>query len=60
MRSVILKEKCPAQANVSKSIIACPSHAMSYVKDNEPLGGRIEIDYTKCTRCGTCAKKAVE
>ncbi|WP_333511152.1 4Fe-4S binding protein [Thermoanaerobacterium saccharolyticum] len=31
---------------------------IDYVKD-EPLGGRIEIDYAKCTRCGTCAKKTV-
>lgn len=58
MRPVILKEKCPAQANICKAIIACPNHAISYVEDDdEPLGGRIEIDHAKCTGCGTCAKE---
>jgi len=58
VRPVILKKKCPAQANICKAILACPNHAISYVEDDdEPLGGRIEIDYTKCSGCGTCAQE---
>jgi len=34
---------------------ACKVEAMSFVEDeNEPLGGRIEIDYAKCDGCGDC------
>jgi Pyruvate/2-oxoacid:ferredoxin oxidoreductase delta subunit len=58
VRPFILKEKCPAQADICKAINACPNHAVSYVEDDgEPLGGRIEIDHAKCTGCGTCAKE---
>jgi Pyruvate/2-oxoacid:ferredoxin oxidoreductase delta subunit len=58
MRPIILKEKCPAQANICKGIVACPNQAMSYVEDDdEPLGGRIQIDYERCIGCGTCAKE---
>jgi hypothetical protein len=41
---VILKEKCPAHANICKAIIACPNHAISYVEDDdEPLGAELKL-----------------
>lgn len=36
---------------------ACPNKAFTYVEDDdEPIGGRIEIDYEKCKGCGKCAE----
>ncbi|MCG1013204.1 4Fe-4S binding protein [Tepidanaerobacter sp. GT38] len=52
------KGEISCTGNICKAIIACLNHAISYVEDDdEPLGGRIEIDYAKCTGCGTCAKE---
>jgi formate hydrogenlyase subunit 6/NADH:ubiquinone oxidoreductase subunit I len=34
---------------------ACPNSAFSYIEDeDEPIGGRIEIDYEKCEGCAKC------
>lgn len=55
MLLVIDKKRCPAQQGLCKAIPACPVQAILYVVDeNEPLGGRIEIDDTLCTECGAC------
>lgn len=55
MRPLILKERCSAQQNICQPMKACPNNAFSYVEDDdEPLGGRIEIDYEKCKSCGDC------
>jgi ferredoxin len=48
-----------------KAIPACPNGAISYVEDEEePLGGRIVFDQSKCKGCGKCAEeccgKAIE
>ncbi|NSW93016.1 MAG: hypothetical protein HPY74_20645 [Firmicutes bacterium] len=58
MKPIIIKAKCPAQAMICKAIRACKNEAVKYIEDeNEPLGGRIEIDYNKCEVCGTCAEE---
>jgi ferredoxin len=39
-----------------KAIQACPAGAITYVEDeNEPLGGRIVFELSKCDGCGKCA-----
>jgi Pyruvate/2-oxoacid:ferredoxin oxidoreductase delta subunit len=56
MKPVIDKRRCPALEAVCLAIPACPTGAIAYVEDDdEPLGGRIVIDYTLCDECGTCA-----
>jgi Pyruvate/2-oxoacid:ferredoxin oxidoreductase delta subunit len=55
MKPVIIKEKCAAQPQICPSMKACKPDAMKFVEDeNEPLGGRIEIDYAICDGCGDC------
>lgn len=55
MTAVVLKRKCPAQAQLCKAIPACPTQAISYQEDEkEPLGGRILVDPEKCDDCGIC------
>jgi Pyruvate/2-oxoacid:ferredoxin oxidoreductase delta subunit len=56
MKPVIDKRRCSALEAVCLVIPACPNGAIVYVEDNdEPLGGRIVIDYTLCDACGTYA-----
>jgi Pyruvate/2-oxoacid:ferredoxin oxidoreductase delta subunit len=56
MKPVIEKRRCSALEAVCLAIPACPTGAITYVEDdNEPLGGRIVIDYTLCDECGICA-----
>jgi Pyruvate/2-oxoacid:ferredoxin oxidoreductase delta subunit len=56
MKPVIYKRRCSALESVCLAIPACPNGAIAYVEDDEePLGGRIVIDYTLCDECGTCA-----
>lgn len=56
MKPYIIKEKCAAQPDICPPMKSCPNHAFSYIEDdNEPIGGRIEIDYEKCEGCGKCA-----
>jgi Pyruvate/2-oxoacid:ferredoxin oxidoreductase delta subunit len=58
MKPVINKRKCPAQNQMCKAIPACPTEAITYVADeNEPLGGKIEINEALCTECGICAEE---
>ena len=55
MLPVVAKEKCAAQPEICPSMKICKTKAMNFVADeNEPLGGRIEIDYSKCDGCGDC------
>jgi Pyruvate/2-oxoacid:ferredoxin oxidoreductase delta subunit len=65
MEPVLDKRRCPVQPQMCKAIPACPTGAITYFEDEqEPLGGRIEFDLTKCDGCGKCAEeccgKAIE
>jgi ferredoxin len=65
MEPVLDKRRCPVQPQMCKAIPACPTGAITYVEDEEePLGGRIEFDLSKCDGCGKCAEeccgKAIE
>ncbi len=58
MKPFIIKEKCAAQPNICPPMKSCSNNAFYYVEDeDEPIGGRIEIDYTKCNECGLCVDK---
>jgi ferredoxin len=58
MEPVLEKRRCPAQPQLYKAIQACPTGAIAYVEDEqEPLGGRIEFDQSKCDGCGKCAEE---
>lgn len=51
----IIKERCAAQPGICPPIRTCPQNAFVYVEDeDEPIGGRIEIDLEKCDSCGKC------
>ncbi len=55
MKPFIVKEKCAAQPDICPPMKACKNKAFSYVEDDdEPLGGRIQIDHEKCEECGSC------
>ena len=55
MKPFIVKERCAAQPDICPPMKACPNSAFSYVEDeDEPIGGRIEIDLEKCGSCGKC------
>lgn len=65
MKPVLITRRCPVQPQMCKAIPACPNAAISYVEDEEePLGGRIVFDQSKCKGCGKCAEeccgKAIE
>lgn len=58
MIPVLNKRRCSAQEQLCLAIPACARGAVIYVPDeDEPLGGRIEIDYTRCDGCGQCAEQ---
>ena len=51
----IIKEKCPAQKEICQPLLQCPRQAITYVEDfNEMMGGRMEIENTKCDGCAIC------
>jgi formate hydrogenlyase subunit 6/NADH:ubiquinone oxidoreductase subunit I len=53
----IVKERCAAQPEICPPMKACPKNAFLYVEDeDEPIGGRIEINLKKCDSCGKCAE----
>lgn len=55
MRPFIIKEKCAAQPDICPPMKECPNHSFSFTEDeDEPIGGRIEIDLEKCEGCGQC------
>ena len=55
MRPFIVKEKCAAQPNICPPMKECPKGAFSFIEDeDEPIGGRVEIDLEKCDSCGKC------
>ena len=55
MKPFIIKKRCAAQPDICPPMKECPMQAFSYVEDeNEPIGGRIEIDLEKCDGCGKC------
>ena len=55
MKPFIDKTKCSAQPNICPPMKECPKQAISFVEDEEePIGGRIEIDAEKCDGCGKC------
>ena len=57
MKPFIVKERCAAQPNICPPMKDCPQKAFSYVEDeDEPIGGRIEIDLDKCESCGKCVE----
>ncbi len=54
-KPVIDRRKCPAQGDICTVIAVCEVGAVAYVEDaQEPLGGRIVIDYALCNDCGLC------
>jgi len=56
MKPVINKRRCSAEKDVCTAIKVCSEGAIQYVEDeDEPLGGRIVIDYASCDECGLCA-----
>jgi Pyruvate/2-oxoacid:ferredoxin oxidoreductase delta subunit len=56
MKPYLIARRCPAQKDVCKAIVACPTGAVLYVADErERLGGKIVFDYEKCDGCGRCA-----
>jgi Pyruvate/2-oxoacid:ferredoxin oxidoreductase delta subunit len=56
MKPVINKRRCSAQKDICTALKVCSQGAMQYVEDEEePLGGRIVIDYGLCDECGLCA-----
>lgn len=58
MKPMINKRRCPAQKEMCKAILACPTEALTYVADdNEPLGGKIVIDEILCNECGICVEE---
>jgi len=58
MKPVLNKRRCSAQEQICLAIPACSQRAVYYVQDEEePLGGRIEFDYTRCDGCGKCAEE---
>ena len=55
MKAYIIKKKCAAQPDICPPLTKCPVKAFSYIEDeDEPLGGRMELDTDKCTGCGEC------
>lgn len=53
---VIDKRRCSAMPDICLAIPACPAGAITYVEDEEePLGGRIVVEYVRCDGCGACA-----
>lgn len=55
MKAYIVKKKCAAQPNICQPMEKCPEKAFKYVEDEEePLGGRMELNADKCTGCGIC------
>ena len=56
MKPVIDKRRCSAQRDICTAIRVCAAGAIAYLEDEqEPLGGRIVIDYALCNDCGLCA-----
>lgn len=56
MKPVINKRRCSAQKDICTALKVCSPGAIQYVEDEEePLGGRIVIDYGVCDECGLCA-----
>lgn len=57
MRPYINDLKCIVNMDLCTVIDQCERKAISYIKDdNEPFGGRISINYSKCKECGDCAR----
>lgn len=55
MKAYIDKRKCAAQPGICQPLAKCPANAIAYTEDeNEPLGGRMELDAEKCNGCGIC------
>lgn len=55
MKAYIDKRKCAAQPEFCEPSRKCPEKAFTFTEDeDEPLGGRMELDPDKCTGCGIC------
>lgn len=55
MKAYVGKKKCAAQPSICQPLQKCPAKAIAFIEDeDEPLGGRMEIDEEKCTGCGEC------
>jgi NAD-dependent dihydropyrimidine dehydrogenase PreA subunit len=55
MKIRLIEEKCPAQVEFCQPIMRCPTHAISFIKDDDALlGGRIIIDQAQCNECKIC------
>lgn len=55
MKPFIIKERCAAQPDICPPMKECPTKSFSFIEDeDEPIGGRIEINYEKCEGCGQC------
>ena len=55
MKPFIVRQRCAAQPDVCPPMKTCLNGAFSYVEDEDnPIGGRIEIDFKKCGSCGKC------
>jgi Pyruvate/2-oxoacid:ferredoxin oxidoreductase delta subunit len=57
MKPFIVKKRCAADPRICPPLMECPRQAFSFVADDdEPLGGRMEIDPGRCDGCGKCAE----
>jgi Pyruvate/2-oxoacid:ferredoxin oxidoreductase delta subunit len=56
VKPYIVKERCAAQPEICPPLKECPVQAVYYVPDEEePIGGRIEINQEACNGCSICA-----
>lgn len=57
MNPFIVKERCAAQPDICPPMKACPNNSFTFIEDeDEPIGGRMEIDLEKCEGCGQCVE----
>lgn len=55
MKVYIIKKRCAAQPDICLPLKKRPVKAFTYIEDeDEPLGGRVELNTDKCTGCEEC------
>jgi Pyruvate/2-oxoacid:ferredoxin oxidoreductase delta subunit len=56
MKPFIDRNACFAEPEDCQAMPACPDQAIRYIPDEkEPRRGRMVVDETICTGCGSCA-----